>query len=112
LSITPTLAPAKRETSSAPAQIARRDTTFSARRLHILATVEILKRLLISELQPPPASQQLLIPALALEPLEFVQPLLVTVPSSSAHAPPPYLPLPPPEQRFLLQHFQLAPPIA
>jgi hypothetical protein len=88
----------------------RADRTLfqSARRLHILATVEILKRLLIAELHPV---ERAYMPALAFEPLACVwaEPAVLVVPGRVGL--PAFPSLPPPEQHFVRLHTQLAPPL-
>lgn len=93
----------------APAAV-RRETPFftSARRLHILATVEIFKRLLMAELQP--AGERLLAPALLGEPVDCVALEAAPLNLPGARGAPDYPSLPPPERRFVLVRTQLAPP--
>jgi hypothetical protein len=88
----------------------RPEATFftSARRLHILATVEILKRLLLAELQPP--VQPLLVPTILLEPMACMDLVATPLTLPGARSAPDYPSLPPPEHQFVLVHTQLAPP--
>ena len=79
-------------------------------RLHILATVEILQRLLVAELQP---TQQQFLTSLWMLP---ECPTLIIVPlttSTTIHAPIfPYRTLPEAEKAYAMAHCQLAPPTA
>lgn len=89
--------------------VSQPETTFftSARRLHILATVEILKRLLVAELQPPVDQ---MVPVLLLEPMVCVDVVAAPLNLPGVRGAPDYPSLPPPEHQFLLVHTQLAPP--
>jgi hypothetical protein len=100
-------APSRRQTASRATR-AQGDLLSSARRLHILATMEILHRLLAVELQPPLLhhAPAFLCPPALLATIEF-QPALQ--PRRSGHAPP--LPLSQ-ERHFVLTHALLAPPVA
>lgn len=80
----------------------------SAGRLHILATMEILHRLLIGELQPP--ERHIL-------PLVWFQPLcLLELSSAAVQRPRPagdgFTPPPITERAFAIEHCLLAPPVA
>jgi hypothetical protein len=102
-----TAAPSRRQTA-ARATKSQADLLSSARRLHILATVEILHRLLAVELQPPTMQRAMpFLCAPALLATLDLQPALQ--PRSPGHDPP--LPLSF-EQRFVLTHALLAPPVA
>ena len=87
------------------------DSLFeSARRLHILATVEILHRLLISELQPPECHVM---------PILWFQPVcigIVATPSPNAlnlgHGAWRSQPPPVTERVFAIEHCLLAPPVS
>jgi hypothetical protein len=81
----------------------------SARRLHILATMEILQRLIAAELQPL-TTHHLVLPTLFLEPVpvaSLAPPLQLPHPPSSANQL-----IPPAEQLFVLEHSLSAPPRA
>jgi hypothetical protein len=117
-SFIPTISAEETERSSvARPQVARRnDTLFSsARRLHILATVEILQRLLIAELTPmwSHVGTQILLPAIDLQPIAIglVDPPLTLCSNPLATAWQTSLP-PPVERQFVLHHCLLAPPVS
>jgi hypothetical protein len=94
----------------ASAAVTRRETAFftSARRLHILATVEILKRLLVAELQP--AQERFFLPSLLVESTDCIELVAAPLNLPGARGAPDYPSLPPPEHQFVLVHTQLAPP--
>jgi hypothetical protein len=91
-------------------RVSRRETPFfgSARRLHILATMEILKRLLVAELQPAP--ERLFLPELLGESTECIELVAAPLNLPGARGAPDYPSLPPPEHQFVLVHTQLSPP--
>jgi hypothetical protein len=109
--VAPSLAPTKTSRRQQIAAARARDTAIllsSARRLHILATVEILHRLLAVDLQPPTFHQA---PAFICPPvLLAILPPAPAVPASlPARAPPRQISL---QQRFLITRTLLAPPVA
>jgi hypothetical protein len=95
----------------APSRKIRRDEDIfaSARRFHILATVEIFKRLLLAELRPP-AAEHSLAALFCYTPVDStlvapaLQPRIATRPPD---------PSPPPcERQFAIEHCLSAPPLA
>lgn len=104
----PTKSPTLATHSAKPTRTIAQPTLFtSARQLHILATVEILHRLLAFELRP---SERQLVAALIFAPTDLrtieqpatqIQHPVTTLPATLSR-----------ERQFTLTHSQLAPPIA
>ena len=100
------ISPAHQKPAAQPKAPPERFFFASAQRLHILATFEILHRLLIVELQP---TQRNFLPALDFNPIciEILSPI---APTAHLHAMLPHPHLPTSDQAFAIEHCLLAPP--
>jgi hypothetical protein len=103
--------PASRESqpSSPRRDVQRSGFADSARNLHVLATVEILQRLLAFELRP---IERQMVPALIFAPLSVATVDLLLSPPCRIHAANCLISFLSREQRFAIERYLLAPPVA